>query len=167
MFAIFRIAALVLLFVVVAFLLWVAFVNFTKRESSMWFGGRPSGLGVKEGKLTGPKQTPNSVVSEGIAQTHPAFIAPIPFTGPASAAMAKLLTILQATPDVTIIKADENYVHAEFRTPRMRYCDDFEARVDAINSMIQVRSASRVGKRDFDVNRNRVEMLRKTFLSTL
>jgi uncharacterized protein (DUF1499 family) len=39
--------------------------------------------------------------------------------------------------------------------------------VDAINSMIQVRSASRVGKRDFDVNRNRVEMLRKTFLSTL
>jgi uncharacterized protein (DUF1499 family) len=166
MLALLRIVALALLCVVVAFLLWVVFVNFTKRESSMWFGGRPSNLGLINGKLSGPKKTPNSVVSEGIEQSHPAFVAPIPFTGSANAAMARLLAVLQAMPDITIVKADENYVYAEFRTPKMRFVDDFEARIDAINNMIQVRSASRLGKRDFNVNRNRVEAIRKAYLTT-
>jgi uncharacterized protein (DUF1499 family) len=165
MFIVFRVAALVLLVIIVAFLLWVVFVNFTKRESSMWFGGRPSTLGLINGKLGGPKKTPNSVVSEGIDSEHPAFVGPIPFVGNADAALVKLLASLQSMKNVTIVKAEGAYVHAEFRTPTMRYVDDFEARVDASQSVIHVRSAARVGKRDFNVNRNRVEAIRLDFLS--
>jgi uncharacterized protein (DUF1499 family) len=165
MFIVFRVAVLVLLFIIVAFLLWVVFVNFTKRESSMWFGGRPSTLGLINGKLGGPKKTPNSVVSEGIDSAHPAFVGPIPFVGNADAALVKLLASLQSMKNVTIVKAEGAYVHAEFRTPTMRYVDDFEARVDASQSVIHVRSAARVGKRDFNVNRNRVEAIRLDFLS--
>jgi uncharacterized protein (DUF1499 family) len=164
MLALLRIFGLILLILLIPFILWIAFVNFTKRESSMWFGGRPSTLGVHDGKLSGPKKrTPNSVVSEGIEPTHPAYIAPIAFTGDPRVAMAKLLTVLQAMKDVTLVKAEETYVYAEFRTPKMRYVDDFEARLDASASVIHVRSASRLGKRDFNVNRNRVEAIRKRF----
>lgn len=164
MLALLRIFGLVLLCVIALFVVWVAFVNLTRRESSMWYGGRPSTLGVHDGKLGGPKKrTPNSVVSEGIDPAHPAYIAPIAFTGDPRAAMAKFITVVQAMRDVTLIKAEETYLYAEFRTPKMRYVDDFEARLDAAASVIHVRSASRLGKRDFNVNRNRVEALRKRF----
>jgi uncharacterized protein (DUF1499 family) len=164
MFPLLRIFGLVVLVLVIAFLLWIVFVNFTRRESSMWFGGRPSTLGVHDGKLSGPKKrTPNSVVSEGIESTHPAYVAPIAFTGDPRAAMAKFLTALQSMKNVTLVKAEETYVYAEFRTLKMRYVDDFEARLDPGASVIHVRSASRLGKRDFNVNRNRVEAMRKRF----
>jgi uncharacterized protein (DUF1499 family) len=163
MIALLRIFAFGLLIVLAAFLLWVVIVNFTKRESSMWFGGRPSSLGLTDGKLSGPKKTPNSVVSEGIEASHLAYIAPIAFTGDAVAAMKKLVSAVETMRDVTVIQNDGNYFYAEFRTPKMRYVDDFEARVDAAASVIHVRSASRLGKRDFDVNRGRVEAIRKKF----
>ena len=160
MYALLRIAALIVLILLIPFICWVFFVSFTKRESSMWFGARPSTLGVTDGKLAGPKRTPNSVVSEGIVASHPAYIAPIAFAGDPREAMAKLLTVLQAMPDVTIVTANETYVYCEFRTPKMRYTDDLEARIDEASSVIHIRSASRIGKRDFDVNRKRVETIR-------
>ena len=48
----------------------------------------------------------------------------------------------------------------------MRYTDDFEARVDAAANVIHVRSASRLGKRDFDFNRQRVETIRSRFTAS-
>ena len=167
MFIVFRIIALILLAIIIPFIAWVTYVNFSKRESSMWYAGRPSTLGrnASDGKLSGPKKTPNSVVSERVDTNHPAFIAPIPFVGNADAAMVKLLGALQSMPDATIVTAESSYVHVEFRTPKMRYVDDFEARIDASQSMIHVRSAARLGQRDFNVNRNRVEAIRLAFLN--
>ncbi len=158
-----RVLALVLLFVIAAFLLWVVVVNLTKREDSMWYGGRPSTLGIKDGKLASPKQTPNSVVSDGVASTHPAYVAPIAFTGDAKAAMAKLTAIVKAMEGATLTEANDAYLCAEFKSKTMRYTDDFEARVDATDGVIHVRSASRLGKRDFAVNRQRVESIRAKF----
>ncbi len=164
MFAILKIVGLVLLCIIIVFAIWVAFVNLTRREKSMWYGGRPSTCGVHDGKLCGPKKrTPNSVVSEGIESTHPAYVAPITFTGDPRVAMAKFITVIESMTSATIVKAEETYLYAEFRTPKMRYVDDFEARLDAEASVIHVRSASRVGKKDFNVNRNRVEAIRKRF----
>ena len=158
-----RLFALLLLAVLILFGLWIAFVNLTNRENSMWFGGRPSTLGVKDDKLSGPRKTPNSVVSEGIESTHPAYAAPIAFTGDPKAALAKLGAVLQALDRVTIIKVEDTYLHAEFRSKTLGYVDDFEARVDPAASVIHVRSASRLGRRDMGVNRTRVEMIRAKF----
>jgi len=163
MIVVFRILALILLVVLVPFLLWVLFVNATSREDSRWYGGRPSTLGVRDGKLSGPKQTPNSVVSEGVETTSPAYVAPIAFTGDPKAALAKLGAVLQALDRVTVIKVEDNYLYAEFRSAKLRFIDDFEARVDAGASVIHVRSASRLGRRDMGVNRARVEMIRRKF----
>ncbi len=155
-----RILGLILLAVLIAFGLWLAFVNITKRENSMWFGGRPSTLGVKDGKLGDPRKTPNSVVSEGIESSHAAYAAPIAFTGDPRAALAKLGAVLQALDRVTIIKVDETYLCAEFRSKTLGYVDDFEARVDAAASVIHVRSSSRLGYSDKGFNRARIELIR-------
>lgn len=163
MIVVLRVLALLLLVLVTGFLLWVLFVNLFGREKSIWFGGRPSTLGVHGGHLSPPKRTPNSVVSEGIAPTHPAYIAPIAYRGDGVAAMAKLGGVLQTMGGVTLIKVEDGYLHAECRTRTMRFVDDFEARLDTAAHVIHVRSASRLGKRDFDVNRSRVEMIRKKF----
>ena len=161
-----RVFGLLLLAILLLFGLWMAFVNFTGRESSMWFGGRPSTLGIKEGKLSGPRATPNSVVSEGIESTHPAYAAPIAFTGDPKAALARLGEVLQALDRVTIIKVDETYLYAEFRSKTLGYVDDFEARVDAASGVIHVRSASRLGYGDKGFNRARVEMIRRKFAAS-
>lgn len=163
MLVVFRVLALILLALLIPFLGWVLFVNTTSRESSMWYGGRPTTLGIHEGKLSGPKQTPNSVVSEGVDAASPAYVAPIAFSGDPKAAFAKLGTVLQSLDRVTVIKADDGYLYAECRTEKMRFVDDFEARIDAAAGVIHVRSASRLGRRDMGVNRARVEMIRRKF----
>ena len=161
-----RVLAFLLLTVLTVFGLWLAFVNLTGRENSMWFGGRPSALGVKEGKLAGPRKTPNSVVSEGIESTHPAYVAPIAFTGDPRAALAKLGAVLQALDRVTLIKVEETYLYAEFRSKTLGYVDDFEARVDSAASVIHVRSSSRLGYSDKGFNRSRVELIRAKFAAS-
>jgi uncharacterized protein (DUF1499 family) len=42
----------------------------------------------------------------------------------------------------------------------MRYVDDVELYYDEGAGLVHVRSASRLGRRDFGVNRNRIEELR-------
>ena len=161
-----RVFAFLLLAVLIVFGLWLTFVNLTGRENSMWFGGRPSTLGVKEGKLAGPRKTPNSVVSEGIESTHPAYVAPIAFTGDPRAALAKLGAVLQALDRVTLIKVEETYLYAEFLSKTLGYVDDFEARVDSAASVIHVRSSSRLGYSDKGFNRSRVELIRAKFAAS-
>ena len=161
-----RVLALAFLFIICVFLLWVVVVNLSKREHSMWYGGRPSTLGVKDGKLSGPKQTPNSVVSDSVAVTHPAYVAPIAFAGDPKVAMSKLTAIVKAMEGATLVTTDAAYLCAEFKSKTMRYTDDFEARADDAASVIHVRSASRLGKRDFDVNRQRVEIIRAKFAAS-
>ena len=163
MFALLRIVGLLLLVVVLLFGLWVAFVNVTGRQNSIWYGGRPSTLGIKNGKLAPPKTTPNTVTSDDVAATSPAYVAPIAFTGDPRAALAKLGEVLQALDRVTLITVTETYLHAEFRSKTLRYVDDFEARVDAAANVIHVRSASRLGRSDLGANRARVEMIREKF----
>ncbi|MBL8510073.1 MAG: DUF1499 domain-containing protein, partial [Betaproteobacteria bacterium] len=55
------------------------------------------------------------------------------------------------------------YLYMEFKTPGLGYVDDVEFALDAKNNLIQVRSASRLGIRDFDVNRKRIEAIRAQF----
>jgi uncharacterized protein (DUF1499 family) len=166
MFVLLRVFALLLLAVLIVFGLWIAVVNLTGREKSIWFGGRPSSLGIKDGKLGAPRKTPNSVVSEGIESTHPAYVGPITFTGDAGAALAKLSAVLAALDRVKIIKTEDHYLYAEFRSKTLGYVDDFEARVDPAASVIHVRSSSRLGHSDRGFNRARVEMIRTKFAAS-
>jgi uncharacterized protein (DUF1499 family) len=116
---------------------------------------RPENLGVSNGRFAPCRRTPNCVSSQADPADTEHSIAPIAFRGDAIAAVRKAV---ESLPRATIISATSNYLHAEFRSKLLGFVDDVEFFYDG--NAIQVRSASRLGRRDFGVNRNRVERLR-------
>jgi uncharacterized protein (DUF1499 family) len=118
---------------------------------------RPTNLGAKDGRLAPCKRTPNCVSSQADPADAEHYIAPIEFRGP----MADLRRAVEAMERSRVIQADSSYLYAEYRTKLMRYVDDLELYYDAKQGVVHVRSASRLGRRDFGVNRRRVEDLRR------
>lgn len=128
-------------------------------------GHRPTDLGVKDGRLKPPSATPNSVTSQAaLYPDHPmlayASVAPLPLHGAASASMQALRALVQAQPGAQVIEQREDYLYAEFTTPTLKFVDDVEFWADPVAQVIQVRSASRIGRGDMGVNRRRIETLR-------
>jgi len=116
---------------------------------------RPDNLGVTNGRLAPCRRTPNCVSSQADPSDREHYIAPIAFRGDAIEAVRKAV---ESLPRTTVISANSSYLYAEFRSKLLGYVDDVEFFYDG--AAIQVRSASRLGRRDFNVNRNRVEQLR-------
>jgi uncharacterized protein (DUF1499 family) len=129
-------------------------------------GSPPTDLGVRDGRLKPPSQTPNSVSSQadlwpGHVQREAAMIAPLPLlpAGP-QATMRRLRAVVEAMPGALIVIGNERYLRAQFTTRWMGFVDDAEFWLDADAGVVQVRSASRLGRRDFGVNRARIEAIR-------
>jgi len=128
-------------------------------------GTQPQDLGIKIGRLKPPAATPNSVSSQAhLYPEHPqaqyADIAPLDYQGDAQATMAKLVRVVQALPDTVIVSQTEDYLYAQSTTRLLRFTDDVEFWLDPALQKIQVRSASRIGRKDFGVNRERIETIR-------
>lgn len=121
---------------------------------------RPENLGLREGRLAPCKSTPNCVSSQANPADTEHYIAPIAFKGAALAAVTAVRKAVESMERASVIRHEANYLYAEFRSRLMRYVDDVEFAVDERAGVIQVRSASRLGRRDFGVNRARVEALR-------
>ena len=117
---------------------------------------RPTNLGVKDGRLARCKRSPNCVSSQADPTDKEHYIAPISFSG----TMEELRQAIAELPLAKIIEAREDYLYAEFRTPILGFVDDVELYYEKNSSLIQIRSASRLGRRDFEANRKRVEQLR-------
>ncbi len=116
-------------------------------------GKRPDNLGVKNGKLASCPGTPNCVSSQS---DDPKFkIEPL-----ASATIAQVKSIVTGMERSNIVEEKEDYLYAEFTSKLMGYVDDVEFYADKDANVIQVRSASRLGKSDLGVNRQRVEEIR-------
>lgn len=114
---------------------------------------RPDNLGVRDGKLAPCKRSPNCVSSQASPSDEEHYIAPLHGT------MQEVRRAVEGYPGANIVKADKNYLYAEFRTRLMRYVDDVEFFFDG--RVVQVRSCSRLGRRDFGANRRRIEELRR------
>ena len=115
---------------------------------------RPTNLGVKDGRLARCRRSPNCVSSQADPTDKEHYIAPIAFGG----TMEQLRRAIAELPLATIVEAKDDYLYAEFRTPILRFVDDVEFLKR--DDVLHVRSASRLGRRDFRANRNRVEQLR-------
>ena len=118
---------------------------------------RPTNLGVTDGRLAPCKRTPNCVSSQVDAADREHYISPIAFRG----SMSDLRRAVESMERATVIKAERDYLYAEYRTRLLRYVDDLELYYDPTQGVVHVRSASRLGRRDFGVNRKRVEALRR------
>lgn len=106
-------------------------------------------------------KTPNCVSTLATDERH--AIAPIAFSGSAEEAMSRLARILESMPRTKIVARDERSIQAVFITRLMRYRDDGMFVIDDEAKVIHFRSASRIGRSDWGVNRKRMEEIRKAF----
>ncbi len=134
-------------------------------------GTPPADLGVRDGRLKPPSATENSVSSQAaLYPDHPqrnyADIAPLALRGDGPATVAKIKAIVEGMDGATVIRSDPGYLYAQFTTRLMKYVDDVEFWFDPASQVVQVRSASRVGRGDFGVNRKRIEAVRAALAAT-
>jgi uncharacterized protein (DUF1499 family) len=129
-------------------------------------GSRPLNLGVKDGTLKACPHKPNCVCSQAAGDPRH-FIEPLRFAGDAGAAWKALHSAIAGMERVQIVRDEAQYLYAEFTTRIMGYVDDTEFYLDTPGQVIHTRSASRLGYRDFNVNRERIEAIRARFASAL
>lgn len=125
-------------------------------------GTRPTHLGIQDsGELAPCPDTPNCVSSFASPEDTRHYIAPFEAE---EAQWKQLARILVRTPRIQIIEQDQHYIRAEATTRIMRFVDDLEFLYQPEASAIYVRSASRIGRYDFGVNRKRIEHLREQLI---
>lgn len=128
-------------------------------------GTTPKRLGVTDGRLKAPSSTPNSVSSQvhlypGHAQLAYAAMDPIKPKGDGAAVMRRLAALLRASAGVQLVTDEPDYLYAQCSTPVLKFTDDVEFWLDRQAGVIHFRSASRIGRKDFGVNRARIDAIR-------
>jgi uncharacterized protein (DUF1499 family) len=134
-------------------------------QSGLFQGTAPNDLGVRDGRLKPPSNTDNSVTSQAaLYPDHPrrasSNIAPLPLRGDGPATLAKINAVVGAMDGAKIVRSEPDYLYAQYTTRLMKFVDDVEFWYDPAARVVQVRSASRVGKGDMGVNRQRIEAVR-------
>lgn len=117
-------------------------------------------LGMIEGRLRPCPDTPNCVSSEDKGRAS--FIEPLPFKDDPKRSWERIKGVIRGMGGNIELETDD-YLRATFTTAIFRFIDDLELKMDEKNKIIQVRSASRVGRSDLGTNRKRVENLRAQF----
>lgn len=107
------------------------------------------------------RRTPNCVSTQ--TKDPDQFMEPILYSGPLAAARERLLAVLRALPRTRIVLEEPGYLKAECRSRVFRFVDDVDLLFDDKAKVIHFRSAARLGRRDFGVNRERMEEIRRQF----
>ena len=130
---------------------------------TVFAGKRPTKLGVTEGRLAPSRRSPNSVSSQADPADAVHYVAPITFSGSSLEAIATLREVVEGADRTLVVKHDANYLYAEYKSNLLGFVDDVEFFASEKEGVIHVRSASRLGRRDFGVNRERIESVRERF----
>ena len=134
-------------------------------------GNRPADLGASNSRLKPPSPTRNSVSSQAaLYPDHPqrdyADIKPLPLkSGPGANSIEALAAALRSMPGIKVVEQRPDYLYAEAETRWLRFVDDLEFWLNPARGAIEVRSASRLGREDFGVNRQRIEAIRAAYLA--
>ncbi|MBL8413756.1 MAG: DUF1499 domain-containing protein [Propionivibrio sp.] len=126
-------------------------------------GGIPANTGQNGSTLAPCPASPNCVSSLASAESQ--RVAALPYSGDAAQAQSRLLGVLKGMERVHIVRVEEAYIHAEFRSALLGFVDDVEFLFDPPGT-IQIRSASRLGYSDFGVNRERVTAIHALFAAS-
>ncbi len=116
-------------------------------------------LGLAEGKLQPCPNKPNCVNSE-TTESNDHQIQPFSATNGDIDALWAALTEAVKAGGGNIMEQTDDYLAAQYRSRWFGFVDDLELRRDNQSNIVHVRSASRVGRKDFDANKMRVEQLR-------
>lgn len=135
-------------------------------QAGLLQGRPPADLGVRDGRLKPPSDTPNSVHSQAaLWPAHPqlayARIEPLPLIVDGPTTIARVKAAVETLPGAKVVAARPDYLYVSFETRWLRFVDDAEFWLEPSGAAIQVRSASRLGRKDFGVNRARIEAIRE------
>ncbi len=114
--------------------------------------------GLDEGHLKACPDSPNCVCSQFPSDSSH-YIEP--FSDPTGQNWEKLRQLLKCWPRTQLVVDEPSYMHATVHSAVFEFIDDVEFLKDPSQPLIQVRSAARVGYKDFGVNRKRVEEIRQ------
>ncbi len=115
---------------------------------------------LEEGKLRLCPKSPNCVSSESTVEMT--TIKPIAYVGDS----AKALEIMKQTllfMGAHVEREESDYLWVTFRSMILRFTDDVEVHLVPEESLLHIRSGSRVGYSDMGANRERVEHIRQHF----
>jgi uncharacterized protein (DUF1499 family) len=126
----------------------------------LFSGKRPAGLGFDGTRFRAEASWKPNWVSSTAQKDDKHYVAPYEIRGDRAKAWAALTAAIEATPGATIVRRDPGYLQVEFRSAAMGFVDDAEFALDPGGKVIHARSAARLGVRDFNVNRERLERLR-------
>lgn len=132
----------------------------TAKGDTVFSGKRPQNLGVRDGRFASCGRRLNCVSSQADPADLQRYVAPIALRGDAAQAIATARRAVQGMARAAVVRQEGSYLHAEFRSKWMGFVDDVEFFYDGSAGLLHVRSASRLGRRDFGVNRARVAALR-------
>lgn len=107
------------------------------------------------------RRTPNCVSTQ--TDDPSKRMDPIPYSDPMAQARDRMLALLRAYPRTRIVLEEPGYLKAECRSRIFRFVDDVDLLFDDQAKVIHFRSASRLGRKDFGVNRARMEEIRRRF----
>jgi uncharacterized protein (DUF1499 family) len=146
-------AMIVVGLVLVGFLAYVVMAFLSQKQ--------PDNLGLQNGQLKPCPDSPNCVCSESHSQSDAQhFIEAI--KGNKQTWVKLKQTIIEQGGHIQTESSD--YMHITFSTAVFHYVDDVEARFDRAQHVIHLRSASRIGRSDFGVNRQRIKRIKKALL---
>ena len=121
--------------------------------AGVWGSRRPP-LGVKDGRLLPCPDSPNCVSSfEGGEHG----LTPIPYTGTPQRVMDAVTQVMTELPRTTLLERKPDYARFTVRSARVGFIDDVEFLVT--DGQLQFRSASRLGRSDLGVNRERMTLV--------
>jgi uncharacterized protein (DUF1499 family) len=121
--------------------------------------GTPEELGVIDGQLILCPESPNCVSSQSDISDKQHFIKAISYQVSRPNMQLTLEKYLLSTSKYRIVKSELGYLHTEVESDLIGFIDDVEFYLPKDEKLIHIRSASRVGFSDFDVNRNRVRQI--------
>lgn len=122
----------------------------------------PKNLGVKAGKLAEVPETPNGVSTQTLVIEKK--VSSLAFKGSLEDSKEKIKQAIETYGGGKIIKDEKTYLYIVFTTGTMQFKDDAEFYFDEERQEIHFRSASRVGKSDMGLNKERYEVLSKFYL---
>ena len=122
------------------------------------FSQKGQAPGLVNGSLSRCSEKPNCVCSE-YKDDVDHYIEPL--TAHQNDMPKVVSTIIKLGGNIQI--ATDNYTAATFKLSFFGFVDDLEIRIDPNHGIMHYRSASRVGYKDWSVNRKRVELFKKLY----
>lgn len=121
----------------------------------------PEGLGLTDGFLKLCPASPNCVSTQALEDDAVHYAEPIIYSSDRKSAQLAIESYLLEQGNTRIVTSKLGYVHFEVKSPLIGYVDDVEVYLPDADSVIHIRSASRVGYSDFGVNRDRVRQIKE------